>query len=207
MAEYLPTFIMVKIVSASQAMSMRRSRRRPGRLVFLFPLLLLTIAIAYGYLTSNQPATLVLTARASGREISTIVSVNGRYYSTPTNLSLPQGLYSVTFADLQWYQTPAERSVTLFAGRTAYALGEYLPAPRVVTITSKGFDTTTITALHGVTPVTWTNRGNGTLILDGDSFNRAFLLPLQNFTYVYPASGTFMFWIDSTQIQGTVSVG
>jgi plastocyanin len=177
-------------------------------LLFALPLLLLTAIIAYGYYASIQPGTLVISARDahSLKGLSVPVVVNGVLETTPSNLSLPQGVYTVTFITVQWYQTPGPRSISLSAGRTAYALGEYKPDPAVVQITPSGFDITSLSAKGGLTPITWVNRSGATVLLDGDLFNRAFILPNQNFTYTYTAAGSYTFWIDSTDVRGTVSV-
>ena len=187
---------------------MQRRPHRFSRLLFALPLLLLIAVIAYGYFTSIQPGTLVISARDANslEDLSVQVIVNGRLISTPSTLSLPQAIYTVTFADVQWYQTPGQRTVSLLAGRTAYALGEYKPATAVVQITTSGFDVTSLSAKGGITPVTWINRSGATVQLDGDLFNRAFIMPNQNFTYIYATAGRFAFWIDSTDVRGTVSV-
>jgi len=166
------------------------------------------LVIIYGYYAASQPGTLVISTRDanSSKDLSAQALVNNRLVSAPSTLSLPQGLYTVQFTDLQWYRTPATRTISLSAGRTAYALGEYRPAPEIVQITTNGFDVTALNAKSGVTPVIWMNLSAATVLLDGDLFNRAFIPPNQNFTYTYATTGSFKFWIDSTQVQGTVSV-
>src|SRR5438445_467243 len=108
-------------------MSIPRSkrRRRVGRLLFALPLLVLTAAIVYSYLVSSQPATLVVEARDTHtlNPLAVQAHVNGNSVTTPTSLSLAQGVYTVTFSQLQWYQTPGDRIISLSAGHTAYALG------------------------------------------------------------------------------------
>jgi plastocyanin len=177
-------------------------------LLFALPILLITAVIVYGYVTSIQPGTLVISARDANslKDLSVEVVVNGGLISAPSTLSLPQGIYTVTFTDIQWYKTPGPRTVSLSAGRTAYALGEYKRAPVVVQITTNGFDATSLAAKGGITPVIWVNRSGATVLLDGDLFNRAFVPPGQNFTYTYTTAGRYAFWLDSTDVRGTVSV-
>src|SRR5947209_14025259 len=118
-----------------------RRRRRIGKLLFALPLLVLAAAIVYGYLASSQPGNLVVEARdahnmnplgvqayvsSTSTSTPTILSV-----TTPTTLSLTQGVYTISFSQLQWYQRPGSKTVSLPAGRTAYALGEYTPTPEI----------------------------------------------------------------------------
>ncbi len=125
---------------------------------------------------------------------------------TPHTLVLPQGVYTVTFGQLQWYQTPGSRTVSLSAGRTAYALGEYTPTLEVIRISDQGFDTTSVTVKGGLTPVVWVNTSAQFVVLIGDKFDRAVINPNQNFTYIYQSMGHFQYSISQTNLSGTVNV-
>src|SRR5438309_6639414 len=121
---------------------------RPRRkYLFFVPLVILTTIIVYGYYASNLPGTLVVGARdaSSQKDLSVSASVNGMPVTTPSTLALPQGVYTVTFSQLQWYQTPSPRTVSLSAGKTAYAQAEYFPNLEIIKISSQGFDITSVT--------------------------------------------------------------
>ena len=126
--------------------------------------------------------------------------------TTPSTLALPQGVYTVTFNQLQWYQTPTPRTVSLPAGRTAYALAEYTPTLEVIRISSLGFDITSVAAKGGLSPVVWVNTSTQFVVLIGDQFVRAVINPNQNFTYVYQSTGHFQYSIWQTDFAGTVDV-
>src|SRR2546428_7907903 len=169
-----------------------RRRRRIGKLLFAIPLLVLTVAIVFGYLASSQPGTLDVEARDahSLNPLAAQAYVNGNSVMTPTTLSLVQGVYTVTFSQLQWYQTPSARTVSLSAGHTAYALGEYTPTPEIIRISSGGLDTTSISAKGGLSPVVWVNTSAQFVVLLGDQFNRVIINPNKNFPTTYQSPGT-----------------
>ena len=140
------------------------------------------------------------------KDLSAQASVNGIQIITPSSLALPQGVYTVTFNQLRWYQTPSPRTVSLPAGRTAYALGEYIPALEIIRISSQGFDITNVTAKGGLSPVVWVNTSAQFVVLLGDQFNRVIINPSENFTYIYQTTGEFQFSIFQTGFAGTVDV-
>jgi len=183
-----------------------KRRRRFGKLLFALPVILLVAAILYGYFSVSQPGSLVVDARDAHtlNPLAVQAYVNGKSVTTPTTLSLVQGVYTVTFSDLLWYQTPGARTVSLPAGHTAYALGEYMPTPEIIRISSQGFDTTSISAKGGLSPVVWVNTSTQFVVLLGDQFNRVIINPNQNFTYVYQGTGHFQYSIWQTDFAGTV---
>ena len=185
-----------------------RRRARIGKLLFALPLLVITAAIVYGYVNTSQPGTLVVQARDahSLNPLSVQASVNGNSVTTPATLSLVQGLYDVTFSQLQWYQTPSPKTIPLSAGHTAYALGEYAPTPEIIRISSQGFDNTRVSAKSGLSPVVWVNTSTQSVVLLGDQFNRVIINPNQNFTYVYQSTGKFLYSIWQTNFDGTINV-
>jgi len=178
------------------------------RYLFFVPLAILTTVIVYGYYASSQPGTLLVGARdaSSQKDLSVPASVNGMLLTTPSMLSLPQGIYTVTFGQLQWYQTPSPRTVSLSAGRTAYAQAEYVPSLEIIRISGQGFDVTSVTAKGGLSPVVWVNTLDQFVVLTGDQFDRAVINPNQNFTYVYQSAGHYRYSIWQSNFTGTVDV-
>jgi len=185
-----------------------KRRSQFGKLLFALPVLLLVAAIVYGYFSVSQPGSLVVGARDAHtlNPLAVQAYVNGKSVTTPTTLSLVQGVYTVTFSQLQWYQTPGARTVSLSGGHTAYALGEYTPTPEIIRISGGGFDTTSISAKSGLSPVVWVNTSAQFVVLLGDQFNRVIINPNQNFTYIYQSTGRFQYSIWQTDFTGTVGV-
>ncbi len=144
---------------------------------------------------------------SSQKDLSVQVSINGMLITTPSTLSLPQAVYTVTYNTLQWYQTPAPRVISLLAGRTAYAIGEYKPIVEVVGISGGSFNVTSLTAKSKVTPVIWVNTSNHFVVLMGEQFNMAVMNPQGNFTFIYQTAGKFLFWVGQPSVNGTVTVG
>ncbi len=190
-------------------MNPRTRKKSRGGYLFLLPLAILVTIIIYGYYTSSQPGTLIIEARdpSSQKDLIVQASVNGMLVTTPSTLSLPQGVYTVNYNTIQWYQTPAQRVISLPAGRTAYAIGEYRPIVEFVGIYGNGFNVTSLNAKGRVTPVVWVNTSSQFVLLLGDQFNRAVLNPHANFTYIYQSPGKYLFWVGEASVNGTVSVG
>ncbi len=187
-----------------------RGQRRPiTRYLFFVPLAALVTIIVYGYFVSNQPGTLIIEAKdpSSQKDLFVQASINGMLVTTPSTLSLSQSVYTVTYNALQWYQTPSPRVISLLAGRTAYAIGEYKPIVEVVGISGDSFNVTSVGAKSKVTPVVWVNTSNHFLVLMGEQFNTAVIYPQMNFTFIYQSAGKFLFWVGQPSVNGTVSVG
>jgi hypothetical protein len=136
-------------------------------------------------LVSNEASTtgvLVVEALSSGKyspavPLQVSATVGTVTHLTPFNITVGAGERTVVFGTLSWYLTPAPRSVVVVGGKTAYAVGIYLPIVRVITFNRDGFNSTAVTALHGVTPVIAPNA-------------RVYLQPSQNYTMVFKSAGT-----------------
>ena len=181
-------------------MSGRKKRRRIGTLLFLLPVLVLVTLVAYEIFASNnlQTGTLIVEAQSSSRYYQAVilkvpVTVGSQAGTTPVNFTLTQGFYNVTFSEHKWYVTPSARSVTVSAGKSVYALGIYNPIVEVVSVNQGQFNTTRLSAMHGVTPVEWVNPSSEYVVIDSDATGRVIIPPLQNFTHVFQSAGTFLF--------------
>ena len=194
-------------------MSRVRRSKRLGRLAFFLPVVALIVLIIFGLVSyvSTQSGTLIVEAVSSGRYAPSIqlhapVTIGASTGTTPANFTLAAGYYTVDYGVLAWYVTPSPRDVSLSGGKTQYAVGYYSPVLRVIGITGGGFNLTAATALHGVTPVIWVNLGGSVVTLDIGHLNRFSLYPSQNFTYVFPSSGTFHFDVFNTNFNGSIQV-
>lgn len=184
---------------------------RIGKLFFILPALIIIIIVVYAYVQLNSPGTLIITAEtcpksygsttASSTCIPLAVSatVNGKTQTTPWTQSLSQGNYEVTFSTQQWYYPPSVRDVTVTPGTTAYAVWVYSPIGRVVDVSPSGFNMTSVTALHGVTPVNWTNPTGSVVTFTGNPFGDVSLEPGQTLAYTFPSPGVYNFTILSTE--------
>lgn len=190
----------------------KRSRRL-GTLIFFIPvvvvLALVVFAVVEAVFLNN--GTLEVTAMSSGPYSSPVpleapASVNGVSMTTPFNLSLGQGSYTVTFGSLRWYNTPKPVSVTVPRGTIAYALGSYTPTVRHVALSGTTFNGTSTTALHGVTPVVWINTTGNDEVLESAQFSTRDILPGQSYAMVFPTSGTFTFYLLQGSTLFTVNV-
>jgi hypothetical protein len=92
----------------------------------------------------------------------------------------------------------------LSGGKTEYAVAVYSPIVRKVSISTTGFNATTITVLHGITPVVWMNTGSTVVVLEISNLGRTSIGPSQNYTTIFPSSGTFSFDIFNTNFTGAV---
>ena len=170
--------------------------------------IILLVIVAF-FFAAPQSGTLAVEAVSSGRYYSPVqLAVTARVgqtsQTTPFNLTLSQGEYTVTYGNLSWYITPPPRSVDLIGGKLAYALGTYVPVVVAISLTQNGFNTTSVTTKHGVTPVVWVNIGNTPEILLLGSVGRISLDPSQNYTHVFASQGTYDYSILGTSLGGTV---
>jgi len=179
--------------------------------VFFIPVIAIVIIVAFAlYSTvSTQSGTLVVEARTSGRyspsvQLRVPATVGTTTELTPYNLSLGRGTYTVSWAAQDWYHSPPPRSILVVGGKVQYALGLYDPVLRVISVTPEGFNSTAISALHGVTPVVWVNRGSGYAVLLIDTLGNIVLQPSENFTYIFPSTGSFHFELFNTNYGGYV---
>jgi len=73
-----------------------------------------------------------------------------------------------------------------------------------IAMSQNGFNSSSVTALHGVTPVVWINVGTLPVSIEVSSGGRVLLNPSQNYTMVFSSSGTFSFDIPNSGFSGTV---
>jgi hypothetical protein len=187
----------------------RKSRydARIGKLLFVVPAIIIAILVVYAFVQLNSPGTLLL--RAEDQNLAPLkvpFTVNGNYGTTPANLSLSQGSYVVNFGTITWYYPPAARDVVITPGQKTYAVGAYVPETKFVLVTASGFNVTTVAALHGVTPITWTNPSGSLVLLSGGPFQQLRLEPGQSYTYTFPTAESFKLYVGNTNETLTVSV-
>ena len=139
--------------------------------------------------------TLVVEAQSSGKNsvsLGVSVSINGQKATTPATLTLSQGTYTVTFSAVPWYTTPPARVVLVPTAKTSYVVGTYNPIEEFVSVGGGGFNRTSLSVLHGVTPVVWVNPSTTDQVIYSPPMGKVDIPPMQNFTYVYPQAGTFI---------------
>jgi hypothetical protein len=178
----------------------RERRRRIGILLFLIPTIIVLAIVAYAIISAEtfQDGTLYVGAQSSNRyyatqQLNVRVDVAGQVVTTPGNVSLAQGSYAVSFPTQPWYVTPPAKTVTVRAGQYSYAVGVYTPIVEVVSLAGGSFNSTSIGALHGVTPVVWVNPSSSYQVITSDLTGRVIIPPMQNYTYVFQQPGTFVF--------------
>jgi len=140
--------------------------------------------------------------------LNVTASVGSRDVTTPMTLSLAQGAYTVTFSAEPWFTTPTAIDVTVAGGKHAYAVGTYDPIVEYVSVGGGQFNSTSLDALHGVTPVVWVNPSSSDQIIYSQPTGRVEILPMQNYTYIFQHPGTFVFSFPlnaSPNLQVTVS--
>jgi hypothetical protein len=188
-----------------QGLKSRKKKRRFGSIVFFAPAILILAVIAYaiGSGTGSPDGSLTVTAQSSDRyypSVSLTVAVSVSAYSgtTPFALTLLQGPYTVTFGNLQWYNTPTPRVLTIYPGRSSYAVGVYNPKVDFVAISSDQFNVTGISAKQSVTPVVWINKMSTPALIYSSITGTVRILPTQNYTYIFKSTGAFDFSLQST---------
>jgi hypothetical protein len=180
----------------------RKKGDRYGTLVFLIPVILVVSLAAYAVFdaTLSQDGTLIVRAQTSAKYYPTeylnvTVSVTGKSGITPFTISLPQGTYTVTFPSERWFTSPASRTVNVTARSDSFVVGVYNPIPVTVSVNQTKFNTTAISVLHKVTPVTWVNPTNNYDVISSALTGRIIIAPMQNYTYVFQESGSYSFSI------------
>jgi hypothetical protein len=175
----------------------------------LLPVLVVAGVVLISVFTTQTKGTIVVEANVSGsghQSLHVSASVGNQRGTTPFNVTVSQGVYKVTFSSVPWYRTPAPREVTLPGGGTMFAVGTYRPRSVVVAMTSSGFNSTRVTALHGVTPVVWVNLSGATVSLTGKGGVGIPIPNGGNFTIVFPNPGTYPYSDNLTTTTGMVSV-
>ena len=163
--------------------------------------------IAYIVFSSTfaPPGTLVVRAGSDGSPLSVTFSLQGVQGSTPMNFSLSGGSYTVDFSNLTWYSSPSPVTIVVLSGQTAYAYGAYTPIPKAISIANDAFNESRVAVLHGVTPVTWVNRGENAVALVGVGFPSVTIPPGGSRTYVFPSAGTYTIEIQGTSSYDTIT--
>lgn len=191
----------------------RTKRSRKGSLLFLLPIAVVGVVVVYALVstTISQNGTLVVEAYSKGNSgsmtpLMVSAHVGGQSGVTPFNLTLAQGAYTVEFPVLKWYVTPANHTLFLDSGKTAYAVGIYSPEKVVIGASVDGFNVTSPLALHNVTPVEWTNTGGQYVVISIDSVGAVGLAPGQTYTDVFKSAGSYSYSIIDSSIKGTVTV-
>ncbi|MDG6924647.1 MAG: hypothetical protein JRM96_01035 [Nitrososphaerota archaeon] len=176
-------------------MTRQRQRKKLGQLLFFGPIVALIIIVLLGFGSSIAGGSGTLVVRAQGVQQSpgdylhVSATVSGSSRITPFNLTLRQGTYTVSYAPLEWYRTPHPVSVTVIGGKTAYAVGSYVPTPVGVSIGPGGPNVTSATAEHNVTPIVWINRSTATVQISSPLFSVP-IPPGANHTSTFPTPGT-----------------
>jgi len=181
-------------------MKARGKRTRFGTLVFLIPILLVAALVAFAVIdtTNLQKGTLIVRAQTSARYYPALaldvpVSISGKAGTTPFNLTLSAGTYTVDFPAQRWFVAPHPRTVNLTAGGTSYVVGTYSPIPVFVSVDQNHFNTTSVEVLRAITPVIWVNPSSNYEVISSSLTGSLFIPPLQNYTYVFRGQGTFTF--------------
>ena len=160
----------------------------------------------------NDNGTIEVLAQTSGKYypssyLRAPATVAGTSVTTPYNLTLVQGVYTVSFTKVQGYYAPNPRNVTVIPRGITYAVGVYDPIPSVVMVTKSGFNQTKVDAINGVTPVIWINGMSTFTVLVIQPQGRVVLQPGQNFTLVFQEPGQYQFNIYPEGQGGYVQVG
>jgi len=189
-------------------MSKPRRRRKSSVIPFLIPFVVIGAIVAFILLSTSAsgPGTLVVRAGYGGTFITAGFKVNGATYTTPANVTLPAGYYTVDFAPVSWYRAPSPQNVTVPEKTDVFAFGAYTPVSRFIGISNSAFNSTTISALHGVTPVVWVNREGVPVTILSSVFLDKTINPGQSFTYVFQSAGTYGFQISGGASTLTVNV-
>ena len=78
---------------------------------------------------------------------------------------------------------------------------------KVIGFSQNSFNSTSLTAVHGVTPVIWVNVSSQVVTLQSKFFGTIPVQPGRNASFVFQAAGTFNFWIFNDQsVAGTITV-
>ena len=184
----------------------RKKERRIGTLLFLIPILLLSALGAYAIIdaTGSHAGTLVVRAQTSTKYypaeyLNVSAGVAGQSGITPFTLTLTQGTYTVSFSGARGFVTPQQRSVNVTSGVTSYVIGVYDPIPVLVSVGQNRFNTTSVTVLHRVTPLIWTNPTSQSVVITSDLTGQISIPPMHNSTYVFQSQGTFSFSLVGAQ--------
>ena len=181
-------------------MPSRSRRAKTGTVLFFIPIVLVIAVVVYSVIsaTASVNGTLEINAQSSGRyfsssKLNVSASVGTSSGITPFSLELPQGVYTVVFSGLKWYETPPPREVTVSRGVTSFAVAIYDPILQVVSVQGNQFNSTKLVAEHGVTPVIWVNHMGDYAVMTSTLTGNILIPPSQNFTYIFKEAGTYEF--------------
>jgi hypothetical protein len=176
----------------------RKKRGRFGTLLFALPIVIIVTVVAFQLISETyySTGTLFIETKSSERfypavGLNVSASVGGQGGTTPFTLTLTQGVYTVVFPSVLWYSTPSPEIVTVIAGRTSYGLGVYNPIVKAVSVEGSQFNASSISARHGVTPISLINKMSGYAVIQGTPDGTIILQHAQNYTHVYKLPGTF----------------
>jgi len=168
--------------------------------VFLIPVILVCALVVYAIASnmSVQNGTLIVTAQSSNtfystQKLAVTATVGSKTGTTPMTLTLPVGVYTVTYSNITWYAPVSPRLVTVTGGQTSYAVAVYDPVVEYVSVAGGHFNQTRLTALHDVTPVVWVNPTSDDQIIYSQSTGKVEIFPGQNYTHIFQQAGTFTF--------------
>jgi len=194
-------------------MKAKKRRNRFGTFAFFIPIILIVAVLAYAIITgtASPMGKLVVSAQSSSRFYSPVglnvsVTVGTSSGITPFRLSLTAGIYQVTYPSVPWYSTPAAREISVIGGQSSYAVGVYDPLVRVVSIAQSHFNSTSISAMHGVTPVVFVNHMDTSVVLESELTGNVPIPSSQNFTVVFEGPGTFGFTLSGNLVSLNVVV-
>jgi hypothetical protein len=180
----------------------RKRSDRFGTLLFVIPVVLVVALAAYAVFnaTLSQDGVLIVRAQTSSNYypaeyLNVAVSVAGKSGTTPFNITLPQGTYTVTFPSQRWFTPPASRTINVTARGDSFVVGVYDPIPVTISVNETKFNTTAISVLHKVTPVIWVNPTPQYDVISSTLTGRIIIAPMQNYTYVFQESGSYSFSI------------
>jgi hypothetical protein len=190
-----------------------RKRNRFGTFVFFIPVLAIVALVAFAVLDTLflSHGTIVVSAVSSGKysspkPLTVTATVGSSSETTPFNLSLGEGTYTVVFSSLRWYSTPPSENVAVLPGKISFALGTYEPTVSYVGISGTVFNVTSVTAKHGVTPVVWVNVGSQDAVLESSSFANREIPPGQSYAMVFQDPGDYTFVLFQGKTNLTVQV-
>ncbi len=173
----------------------RRQNRRLGGLVFVLPVMVVAGLFMVGLFVTAGTSTGVLVVEArsvygsKSIPLTATATVGGTTLTTPFNLTLVPGLYTVAYSQLPWLHTADSRTIQVVGGRTVYAVGVYSPIVDVIGVTDAGFNATSVRAEHVITPVIWVNTGTNAVVLQSSLFSVT-LNPGGNYTRFFTTGGT-----------------
>jgi len=185
-----------------------RKKRRFGTLLFFIPIVIIGGVIIYGFVQIEffSSGTLAVSALSYGKyspqaPLHVKATVNGVTTTTPFNMTLRQGPYTVTFASLQWYKPALPLTRQVRSGGTTFAIGVYVPALAPIAVSPTSFNATSVQVEHGVTPVAWMNTSDQNVLIQGGEPLQILIPPHMNFTEVFQQPGTYVYAISGSQGQ------